>query len=237
MNFYYVTTDEGKRKKFAVGGLKEVYRYERTICPTCKGQCVTPDYYQLFNYKTWNLKMYMSRDHYADFMSTEYLQLIISEKAKKVLTENFGDAVDFGDIEMVSHRDLSAEKLKEIRDAQGYAYAKKIPNDPPQFYRLFLKRDAAIDFEKSGYKLVVDCPTCGYKFYEQPIFEYSVELGKITYTPTVYIIESTWKGCDIFRAEGEGLAIFCTDKFKEAYDQHKLTGLIFSSDYLKVETV
>jgi len=237
MNFYDITIDEGRRRKFACGHLEEIIpiKKERRSCPDCSG-LLGKNYFQLFNDKNWNAKMYMDREHYADFMS--YLVYpIVSEKAKEVLTENFGDAVDFGDIEMVSYRDLTVEKLKDIRDTFGYPAVKKIPNDPPQLYRLLLKQGADLDFEKSNIKLTLDCLTCGSRVYDTPYFEYSAEHGKIIFTPTVYIKESTWKGYDIFHVEGYGSTVFCTEKFIEIYNQHKLTGLRFLLEYLKVETI
>jgi len=225
MNFYIVSIDWGKKKRFACGCLEEVFNFNRTICLNCGIEIVAPNNDQLFEDKTWNVKMYMDRCHYADFINSQ-IRKIVSERAKEVLIDHFNNAVDFADIEMISLRDLTAEKLKAIRDWSGYTAVKKIPNDPPQYFRLLLKQGADLDFEKSNVELVLNCPTCGRKDYKHPIGNFNLETNETTWPP-IYIIESSWKGYDIFYIEGKGNTVFCTERFFEIYSQNKLTGLEF----------
>ncbi|MDR0321182.1 MAG: hypothetical protein LBI28_06740 [Treponema sp.] len=224
MDFFRVMIDFGKRKRFACGCLAEITEYKRTLCPVCGIERVTPNYQQMFKDKKWNMKIFMDREHYADFLSSQ-IRGIVSEKTKKILIENFNNAVDFGNIEMISFRDLTEQKLQEIRNCYGYAAVKKIPNDPPQYYRLLLKQGAELDFQKTNIELTVDCSKCGRKRYATPGCSY--------HEGTPYIIESTWKGYDIFYIEGMGNTVFCTERFIEIYNQNKLTGLEFE----KVQTV
>jgi len=226
MDFYRVMVSFGKRKLFACGCLAEMINYNRTSCPSCGIEWAMPDHNKLFNDKSWNMKIYMSRDHYADFIASDLPGSgIVSEHAKKILMENFNNTIDFGNIEMISFRNLTDQKLKEIRDDFGYAAVKKIPNDPPQYYRMLLKQGADLDFEKSNIKLILDCHKCGRKNYDRPR-----DTGT---SSNIYIIESTWKYYDLFHVEGKGNTIFCSERFIDIYDQNKLTGLEFE----KVQTV
>ena len=226
MDFFDAITDAGSRKRFAYGCPAGTLDAEWATCPACGEERVTPDYDKLFEDKTWNLKMYMSRDYYADFaILTAPVRRIVSEKAKGILAENFDNAIDFSDIEMVSFRDFTSLEIKKMRDSIGSAALKKIPNDPPQYYRLLLKRQGAdLDFKKSNIRLVLDCKRCGCRDYEIPNVKH-VD-GKLFY-PKLSIIESTWKGYDIFHVEGYGNTVFCTERFVEVYKQAGLTGLIF----------
>jgi len=223
MNFYHVTTDCGKRKRFACGCFSELFGEPKlTLCNDCGVEYNRTDYKQMFFDKAWHIGMYMDRDHYADFAYSQFLP-IVSERAKFILAVNCNNAVDFGDIKMVSFRDLTKEKLKQIRDWSGYAAAKKIPDDPPPYYRLFLKQGADLDFQKSNIRLAIDCTTCGLKSYDIPYSHYGPDGSK-----EIYIIESTWKGYDIFYVEGKGYTIFCTEQFIEIYEKNNLTGLEFA---------
>ena len=219
VDFYSVMIDSGKRKRFAVGFLAESYESELKLCPACGVKWSMPGHDRWFNDKAWNMKMLMSREHYADFTWSD-ASCVVSEKAQKILMENFNNAVDFGEIEMVSLRDLTESFLKKERRQSGSKAAKMIANDPPQYYRLFLKIGADLDFEKTNIELALDCPECGRKSYVTP--------GEIIiFGATPHIIESTWQGYDIFYVEGLGTTMFCTERFVEVYNQNKLTGFLF----------
>jgi len=228
MNFYTVNIDLGKRKRFACGCFSELFCEPiLTLCSKCGEEYSNTDYDKMFADKAWHVGMYMDRDYYADFASSQF-RPIVSAKAKRILAENCSNATDFGDIKMVSFRDLTREKLKQIRDWAGYADTKKIPNDPPQYYRLLLKQGAELDFQKSNIKLTIDCTTCGRKNYDIPYSHYGPNGSE-----QIYIIESTWVGYDIFYAEGKGNTLFCTERFIEIYEKNKLSGLRFE----KIQTV
>jgi len=239
MNFYRTMIDFGRRKRFASGCFSEQFSEPKlTRCNDCGEEYNTLNYDQLFADKAWNVGMYMDRGYYADFASSQF-RTIVSERAKRILAENFSNAVDFGDIKMVSFKDLTKDKLKEIRDWSGYAAVKKIPNDPPQYYRLLLKQGAELDFEKTNKKLVLDCKKCGRKKYEQ-VTKYEPKWNSWDspnrdpfYGSTPHIIQSTWTGYDTFYAEGMGNTEFCTEQFVDVYNQSKLTGLEFE----RVQTV
>jgi len=219
MELYRIAIDWGKRKRFACGCLERVHHTQGVPCVACGEEQYTPDYNHLFENKGWDTKMFLDSGYYADFINSQ-IKVVVSEKAKKMLTENFGNAVDFGDIEMVSFRDLTTEKAKEIRDYSGSAALKKIPDDPPQYFRLLLKQGADLDFQRTNIELAVDCPKCGLKRYQTPGLTYVGE-------NMPHIIESTWKGCDIFYVEGLGNRMFCTERFVGIYNQNELTGLEF----------
>lgn len=221
MKFYRVHNDGGKRKKFAVGVLVEDYKSVLKICNQCGNKHWIPDSNEWFNNKNWIAKMYMSREYYSDFAYCSISACnIISEKAKKILIENIENAVDFGDIQMVSLRDLTPVFLKYLRDRVGSREAKLVANDPPQYYRFLIKHGAELDFQKSNIELSLDCPKCGLKKYRSLGLSY-------VYTQTPYIIGATWNGNDIFHVEGLGNSVFCTEKFIEIYNENNLTGLDF----------
>ena len=73
--------------------------------------------------------------------------------------------------------------------------------------------------EPTNIKLAVDCIKCGRKDYATP--------GSSYHDGTPHIIESTWKGYDIFYVEGMGNTVFCTEQFIKIYNQNKLSGLEF----------
>jgi len=225
MKLFNVDVDWGKRKRFARGCLAEIYDIQRIPCSACGVELYRPCHNQLFADKDWNVKMHMDRSHYADFADL-FLRSIILAKIKKILLDNFNNSVDFADIEMISFRDLSPSYIKYYRAQYGSRDAKLIPNDPPQYFRLLLKQGADLDFEKSNVEMILSCSTCGSKKYKHPISDYNRETNEITYPP-VYIIESSWKGYDIFYVEGKGNTVFCTERFIEVYNQNKLTGLEF----------
>ena len=232
MNYYHVSVDLGKRKRFSWGDHKELINFKRIVCTICGyGQLITADPNQKdpkdpdlkFDDKAWNMEIYMHRNHFADFALLG-IRTIVSEKARTVLLENFNNAVDFGDLKMISLRDFTEQEKKELRGRIGSAWVNRIANDPPQYFRLLLKQGMDLDFKKSKVKLVLDCPECGCKFYKEPRIKL---IRKEISFPTRYLIESTWKGYDIFYAEGRGFTMFCTERFIEAYEQAELTGLLF----------
>ena len=216
MDIYRADGDIGKRKRFSSGCLIEDCDSKLLHCTECGITWSMPGFGKWFKDKSYNLKIYMSRGHHPDFTGIMGFP-IVSTSAKNILVENFNNAVDFGDITMISYRDLSDLK---IRDRYGYASAKQIPNDPPQYHRLFLKLGAEFDFQKTNIELRVDCSKCGRKDYATPGSSY-IRDG------VTYIIGSTWKGFDIFNIQAFGNKLFCTGKFVEIYTQNKLTGLEF----------
>jgi len=225
MNFYRVRIDRGKRKHFGCGILVEGCEYIRKTCPQCNIERSIPSLDEWFNDKEWVMKVYMHKDYYSDFTNSS-IRPIVSKKAKRMLSEQFIKSADFGDMEMVSLRDLDEPFLKEVRDYSGSKAAKQIANDPPQYHRLLLQVGADLDFQKTNIELAINCPKCSLKKYRTPGFTYVSE-------NTPHIIQSTWKGFDLFHVEGLGNTIFCTERFIEVYNQYKLTGLEFE----QVETV
>jgi len=220
MNFYRVMIDIGKKKKFACGCLTKNYNSKLTVCSGCGIEWNMPGGDIWFNDKTWEMEIYLDREYYADFINSQ-IREIISKKAKNVFINNFNNAVDFGEIKMISCNELTEQQIKKIKDYYGYAAIKNIPNNPPQYYRLLLKQGADLDFIKSNVRLVLDCPECGRK-------DYSRSYDHIGDPLKIFIIESTWKGYDIFHVEGMGNTVFCTEQFIDVYNQNELKGLEFN---------
>jgi len=165
----------------------------------------------------------MNNDYYADFLASSIIgNGIVSEKAMIVLKENFGNTIDFGNIEMISYRDLDEAFLRKVRDYSGNKAAKQIANDPPQYYRLILNVGASLNLQLTNMELSLDCLKCGRK-------EYGAVAGSREdwWNNTPHIIESSWKGYDLFHVEGKGNTVFCTERFIEVYKHHALTGLEF----------
>jgi len=219
MEFYRVIVDAGKRKRYACGCFTEITEYKRRACAVCGKERVTPNYDKMFEDKAWNMKLLLDRNYYADFIFSQ-VRGIVSEKAKKVLSENFSNAVDFGDIEMVSQRDIPSSFLKYYRGMCGSKNTKLIVNDPPQYYRLLLKKGAVLDFIRSGVKKVSSCKVCDY-------VEYDIPFELIGDSSRIYITGSTWEHYDLFNVEGMGNTMFCTERFISVYNVNNLTGLMF----------
>ena len=219
MNFYKARNDLGKRKRFSRGVIVGEFESTLTRCSECGITWSMPGFGRWFNDMTYNLRIYMDRDHHPDFSGVSGYP-IVSTAAKTMLAETFSNAVDFCDIEMVPAESLPEELKKEIRTRNGSRELKNISNTPPQYHRLLLKHGIEADYQKSNIELAVDCAMCGFKRYVTTGSSYIRD-------EPMYLIESTWKGYGVFNVECRGNHLFCTEKFVETYKQNKLTGLEF----------
>lgn len=206
MKYYYLSTDEGKRKKFAYG--IGDFPSEKISCDVC-GRNYSRS---LVTKRNLPYEMYLSNGYYPDFL-WEYYRFI-SERAKQILFEEKVTGYILEGVTMRSFSDLSVEEIKELK--RDRFKVDRIPLNPPQYYRLFIKYIAKMHKE-SNYILLESCDACGYTHYGTKVRE----------DERIIIDESTLNGDDFFLLEGRGSVIYCTERFVDIYNKHNLTGLDF----------
>lgn len=208
MDFYRLSTDEGKQKKFAYGiGLDE-YPQRLITCDICgrewkKGMLLDEDTL---------LSICLSNEFYPDFLNV-ISHTLVSEKAKDVLAQETITGYKLGIIDIIPRDEIPPAKTKKLRQS-GYN-VKKISNNPPNYYRLFAERSAELHI-KSEVFFEQECTACGYrKFVKTDPFKQE------------YIRKDSWNGSDLFMVKEFGAVIYCTERFVETYQKHNLTGLLF----------
>ena len=217
MIFYRLTTDIGKRKRFAYGISFGDYPSKEIYCSSCG--------------RKWNKNMVLDEDlthtivfshsHFPDISEYE-LQKLVYIKVKDIFTEEQIKGYHLSDnIYIRSQRDLSLEKGKELC-RKGFK-VKDIAIDPPFYYRFFHDGYAELDEEKSKIHLLEECNICSYKKYVSEGRSYL----DTSVTPP-FIKESSWDGSDFFKVIEMSAVIFCTERVYEIYKKYKLTGLLFT---------
>lgn len=210
--FYYISTDEGIKKKFAYAiGVTE-WPQKAISCPKCKREWQKSLMYEL----STDIPVVLSNDNYPDFLW--YYIDHISENAKNVLEFEKITGYMLEKANVLSVSKLSKDQIKELRN-DGFK-VNKIPENPPIYYKLHVSLGAEYH-EKSNVVLKENCDYCGYEFYgikdSEPHIEKSFVLKK-----------NSWNGKDLFIAKGYGHIIFCTEHFKEVYYKNNLSGLCFT---------
>jgi predicted Zn-ribbon and HTH transcriptional regulator len=213
MKFYRLSTDEGKKKKYAFGILISDYPSKTIKCPSCHREWRK----ELLLEKETNLTICLSNSYYADFSGVVY-HTLISEKAKDIFYDTQIKGYTLGEMEILKKEEVPQETIKELRD-EGYK-VKNISDNPPRYYRLFVEIGARLhpksEVIPNGY-----CKDCGYEDY--------VTKGEDYVDPfhPLYIKHDSWNGNDLFMVKELGGAIFCSQRFVDIYTETKLTGLLF----------
>ncbi len=210
MSFYKLYIEEGKKKKYATGILITDYISKIINCDLC-GR--TRKIAALLD-KDSDLQIALTNSYFADFFNVEY-HTIVSEKAKEVLILENIQGYELGVLKIVSKSEILSKKIKDLRDS-GYK-VKDISDDPPIYYRLFVQVGAELH-EESNIVLVEECNSCDYHKYMPKDNDY--------FHPN-YIKVDSWNGNDIFRVKESSSAIYCSERFVEIYNKHKLSGLRF----------
>ena len=213
MNYYEVWTDEGKRKKYAYGIEMNDYELEKINCAVCRREWEDDPLLT----SQIKLKIILSNSYYADFILSGYFQLI-SQKGLDILINEGITGWRYEEIEMLSKRDLTEEKRRDIKDGYGYRIYNSIPDDPPKYYKILANKTARLH-PKSNVILTGKCDVCGYEMYEKR--------GDV-FAPD-YLDKESWNGDDLFGVIQYGTSIYCTQDFVHIYNKYALTGLIFDS--------
>lgn len=213
MEFYALSIDEGQRKKFAYGVLVDDYPNEEVICTHC-GREWDKD---LLIHDDIALEIVLSNNYYSDFLGVIY-HVLISDKVYNLLKNEKVTGFHLKDVVIKSVLDLSSEKLKEL-SKRGYI-VKKFSHEKPLYYRLLVDGNAQAH-KNSEVILTEFCEICGFELY--------TTIGKSYIDPfhPIYIDMQTWNGDDLFLVKELGSRIFCTEKFKNIYNNNNLSGLIF----------
>ena len=214
MDFYKIYTDEGKKKKYAFGILVSEYPYKKINCDTCGKEWRK----ELLLDENSSLQICLSSINYPDFASIIY-HVIISEKAKEAIMYENITGYQLGTLTIVSKDEISPERIKQLREKEYKV--QNISSNPPNYYRLFVERSAELHPKSEVF--FEECDVCGYRKYASHKDPFRAE----------YIKKDSWNGSDLFMVKEFGAVIYCTERFVEVYQKHKLTGLLFK----KVESI
>lgn len=208
---YLLLTDEGRKKKYAYAIDLNDWPKELIICPKCRREWEKT----LVHEYGIDIPVVLSNDHYPDFLY-HYINHI-SVKAKDVMQNEGIKGYTLEKAHILSVNDLAEEQIKELR--YDGVKIKKIPVDPPPYYKMHVEMGGEYH-DKSNIILLESCSECGYERYVTPGKEW-VDTGEF------FLSLDSLKGYDLFRVKGYGFNIFCTEKFREVYQKHALTGLLF----------
>ena len=207
---YKISTDEGKRKKYAYAVCERGTYLRRVECPNC-GMWV-----ENFSHKFGiNESVALTNEYYPDFMY--YTINLISEKAKEALEKEKITGWEPELINILSAEELTKEEKRDLRE--GGVNIKRVPINPPVYYKLHVSIGADYH-EKSGIEFGEKCNICGRQ--KRTVSE---AVGGMI-APRILKKESL-NGNDLFRSIGYGNTVFCTERFKEVYEEYGLTGLEF----------
>lgn len=203
-------SDPGKRRRFAYAiSISDNY-WQDIDCKTCGRNWRKAIHYE----RNDESPAIITNKPLPDFMF--YYVMLISEKTKNVLEEEGIKEYELEKAVVKSMDNLTKEE--EIFCKEAKYKAKDFLINPPNYYKIFIPHIGAESHEKMGLKLLGKCDFCGYEEYE---FEEEsngryMTIKKETINPNY----------DIFRVRGS-LIEYCTERFKNIYEKHKLTGIDF----------
>ncbi len=210
MKFFRISTDEGKKKKFAYGiNLYEpmLQRIECPVCNTTRNIPVDEDQ---------NLRLALTNNHYPDFLGYIYYKMI-SEKAAEVLKNENVNGYLLSPVETVPLDAITSEEKKEFRSFGNKV--NKFATDPPTYH--LLKVTGKAELHEKTNVIIEPCPSCGFAKIAEP--------GKNYFHPDspFYIQRSSWDGSDFFVVPYFPFVYLCSQRFLEIYNKHHLSGLLF----------
>ena len=216
MNFYYIVTDAGRRKRYTWSFPAYGYPGEAVSCEKCKRRWISYD--KLYEENT-PFPIVFVGDYFSDFLSCEGLKLV-NENVKKTFEEKGIKSPFFSRMSVVTKNDMTKEQYRDYARRKGYDIARKFHNEQPVYYWLGAKTDAK--YHKDSNVILIDsgndvCKHCGY----------GVRYASKNYSDPDYIDLSSWGGNDIFRVTGLGVGLYCTEKVKKLCEEHGFTGVSF----------
>lgn len=213
MNFYRLSTNEGKKKKYAFGILISDYPSRIIKCLSCHREWRD----DLLLEKETNLTICLSNIHYADFIDVVY-HTLISAKARETFCNKQIKGYSLGNIIIQKKEEVQQETIIELRN-DGYK-VQNISDNPPKYYRLFVEIGAELHPE-SEVILTGKCNDCDFEEY--------ITKGEDYVDPfhPLYIKDDSWNGNDLFMVKELRGAIFCSQRFVDIYTEARLTGLLF----------
>lgn len=213
MNFYSISIDPGRRKKFTWAFPTYGFPVDKISCKVCG--------------RTWNsftgiseenrsFPITFTNDYFADFLSCEAYDLV-SQRVKDCLETYKINTPKFTEMPVIPKKQLSVEQLKRFRD-RGFS-VNRFHDEKPVYYLLSaevgakLHPDTGVYFINSGTDV---CIHCGY----------GVGYKRRSYLAPEYIQLDSWNGNDIFKVK-ESDQLFCTERFKNLCETTKFTGVCF----------
>jgi hypothetical protein len=205
-----MSSDPGKRRRFAYAiSISDDYWID-IDCKVCGRKWRTIIHYKRNN----ESPIIIANKPLPDFMF--YYVMLISEKAKKIFEE---EGIREYELEKAVVRSMdNLTKEEEIFCKEEKYKAKDFLINPPNYYKIFIPNISAEPHEKMGLKLLGKCDFCGYEKYS-----FEEESNGIDMTIKEETIKPSY---DIFRVRGS-LLMYCTERFKNIYEKHKLTGIDF----------
>lgn len=212
MKIYKMTSDPGKRRRFAYAIETIDDGFIDLNCNICKKEGKGLP----FKKKNRNVPLIISNKPLPDFMF--YYITLISERVKNIFEEEGITGYELEKAIIKSTDNLTEDEelyFKENRYKQ-----KDFLVNPPDYYKMFIPKFGAEPHESLGVKLISKCNACGYENYELDT-PYAGILS-----PMILKKESIIISNDLFTVKAYG-GEYCTERFKNIYDKHKLTGLNF----------
>jgi hypothetical protein len=211
MKFYKISTDGGKKLKFAHGINLNDRDYERIECPSCNIVTSSDVVSDLSS-----IKLALTNNHFPDFLGYIYHKMA-SERSVEILAYENISGYNSVPLDMVPFDAITPEQKRDLRLFGNDV--KKFATDPPPYYLLRAVGKAELH-EKTGL-IVKHCSQCGNTKISTP--------GKIYVDPDHpwYVQRNTWDGSDLFTVQYFPSAFLCSEHFLEVYNKHNLTGLLF----------
>ncbi len=213
MKIYEMASDSGKRKRYACAVDIGNEFWLDIDCKVCGRQWKKIVHYE----KNDKSPMLILNKPLPDFMF--YYVMLISERAKNIFEEEGIIGYELEKAVVKSFENLTEEE--ELYCKEMKYKPKDFLDNPSDYYKLFVSNIGAEPHEKLGLKLVGKCDSCGYENYE-----FNEPFTGIL-TPMIINKESINTDYDIFTVRGSGLTKYCTEKVKNIYEKHKLTGINF----------
>ena len=144
---------------------------------------------------------------------------LLSQRALEFLEKQGLDVSTLHKMPIVGCSELTKEQKKALRDVG--VNVKKLHDEKPSYYRLTAEKGADLHLDSNV--VWVDsgedvCKVCGF----------GVGYKQKNWDDPIYIQKSTWNGSNLFKVkEFCGPMFFCSEQFKNKWEEEGLTGIFF----------
>lgn len=215
MNFYELLLDEGGRKKYAWSFPAYDYPCEVVSCKKCNRVWNNMD--RCFE-ENLPFTIVFTSNYFSDFQACEFLTLV-NESVKECFEKNEIKGPLFSQMPVLKRKEMTHKQLKQYRISHN---VNKFHDEDPIYYKLSAEIGAKYHKDSNIYWRVSKTDSCVY-------CGYGVGYRKKNYDDPSYIDLNSWNGNDLFRAEGLGLHLYCTEKVKNLIEEQGFTGVYFKT--------
>lgn len=221
MKFYWLLTDEGKKRKYAWAYPIDGLPSETIECTVCKRTWQNSQKSRELNRP---FPIVLTNNVFPDFMSCQG-ESLISQRALDFLEKQGLDVSKLHKMPIVGCSELTKEQKRSLRE--DGVNVKKLHDEKPTYYRLTAEKGACLHSDSnvvwvdSGEKV---CKACGF----------GVGYKQKNWDDPIYIQKNTWNGRALFKVkEFSGPVFFCSEQFKNGWEEEGLTGLLFEEVIVK----